>query len=178
MKSDSAKSHAEKNTENKKEQRKKRVIRILIAIIILIILCLCFRSCRARDKPAPDRIYEEDCTITSKPDGDISVSVEDTAKRLNLAVTREYHISDEKPLFYIGYPRDNVYDVVFTLKDMEGSELYRTNYVAPGTNTAVDGTAFLEKGEQEIHCAVNVYSRDSGRLLSDCTPVVLNICYE
>ena len=177
MKRDSVKNHDEARKKKKKEQRENTLFRFLIILIIIIILCLFFRSCRARDKPAPepDRIYEEDCTVTSKPDKEASV---DTAKRLNLAVAKEYHISDEEPLFYISYPEDNAYDVVFTLKDTKGSVLYQTGYVAPGTNAAVDGTAFLEKGKQEINCAVSVYSRDSGRHLSDCTTVVLDICYE
>lgn len=180
MKRDSVKNHDEARMKKKKEQRENTLFRFLIILIIIIILCLFFRSCRARDKPAPkpDRIYEEDYTIISKPDKEVSVSAEDTAKRLNLAVAKEYHISDEEPLFYISYPEDNVYDVVFTLKDTKGSVLYQTSYVAPGTNVAVVGTAFLEKGKQEINCAVGVYSRDSGRLLSDCMTVVLDICYE
>lgn len=176
MKRDSAKNHDEAHKKKKKEQREKTIFRFLIILIIIIILCLFFRSCRARDKPAPEsnRIYEENCT----PEKEASVPAEDTAKRLNLAVAKEYHISDEEPLFYINYPEDNVYDVVFTLKDRKGSELYQTAYIVPGTNAAVDGTAFLEKGEHEINCVAGIYSRDSGRLLSDCTTIVLNICYE
>lgn len=182
MKHDSIKSHDEAYMEKKKEQRKKTVIHFLIALVILVIICLAFRSCRARDEPAPtptpDRIYEEDCTTTPKPTEEATTSTEDVAKRLNLAVTGEYHISDEEPLFYIGYPKDNVYDVVFTLKDADGNELYKTNFVAPGTNIAIDGTAFLEKGQQKINCLIGIYAKDSGQLLSNCTTVVLNVSYE
>lgn len=176
MKKDSAKEHDEAYKEKKKKQREKTILRFLIILIIIIILCLFFRSCRARDKPAPkpDRIYEEDCTRTLKPDKEACVPEE----RLNLVVAKEYHISDKEPLFYISYPEDNVYDVVFTLKDTKGSELYQTGYVAPGTNVAINGTAFLEKGKQEINCVVAIYSRDFGRLVFDCTTVVLNVCYE
>ena len=176
MKRDFIKSHDEAYMAKKKEQRKKTAIRFLITLIIFVIICLSFRSCRARDEPEPDRIYEEDCI--KKPAEKTPVSAENAGKRLNLAVTGEYHISDQEPLFYIGYPKDNVYDVVFTLNDMDGNKLYRTNYVAPGTTVAIDGTAFLEKGEQKINCVVGIYTKDSGKLLSNCTTVVLNISYE
>lgn len=179
MKKDSA-NNQDEAYRKKKKQREKTIFRFLIILIIIIILCLFFRSCRARDKPAPkpDRIYEENCTITLKPDKEDSLIAEDTSKRLNLAVAREYHISDEEPLFYISYPEENIYDVVFTLKDTNDNEIYRTGYIEPGTNVAIDGAAFLKKGEQEINCVVYVYNRDSGCLLSDCTTVVLAICYE
>lgn len=176
MNKDSAKNNDKAHMEKKKKQKEKTILRFLIILIIIMILCLFFRSCRARDKPAPkpDRIYEEDCTRTSKPDKEACVP----EGRLNLAVAKEYHISDEEPLFYISYPENNAYDVVFTLKDTKGSVLYQTGYAAPGTNVAIDGTAFLEKGKQEINCVAGIYSRDSGRLVSDCTTIILNICYE
>ena len=118
-------------------------------------------------------IYEEDC----RPDTEDIVPTDEN-KRLCLAICDSYQISEEHPVFYIGFPEENIYDVVFTLKDAAGKELYRTNYVAPGTNTAIDGTAFLEKGSQQVECLVSVYDHDSGVLISDCTTVVLNINYE
>lgn len=175
MKNDSIKSHDEAYMEKKKEQRKKTVIHFLIALVMIVIICLLFRFSRARDELAPtptlDRVYEEDCTTTPKP-------TEDAAKRLNLAVAGEYHISDEEPLFYIGYLKDNVYDVVFTLNEADDNELYKANFVAPGTNVAIDGTAFLEKGQQKVNCLVGIYTKDRGQLISNCTTVVLNVCYE
>ena len=46
-------------------RRKKSLMKVILTVIILILLCLCFRSCRARDEPAPnpDRVYEEDHTL-------------------------------------------------------------------------------------------------------------------
>lgn len=166
----------EREDRRKKKSRKRKVAAILLLILILILLLLCFRSCRARDEPFPEdikRVYEEDHSRDRKDD--IPAGEE---KRLNLAVAGSYRITDEKPYFYIGFPAENAYDVVFSLKDEAGDELYRTNYVSAGTNVAIDGTAFLPKGEQKVDCLVSVYDHGTGELVSDCTTVVLNINYE
>ena len=147
--------------------------KILFGMVILVGLLYFFGRARDEPAPAPEIIYEEDC----RPDIEVLVPT-DANKRLCLAICDSYQISEEHPIFYIGFPEENIYDVVFTLKDVAGKELYRTNYVAPGTNTAIDGTAFLEKGSQQVECLVSVYDHDSGVLISDCTTVVLNIDYE
>lgn len=167
-----------KKAEEEKERRKRRrrIVNTILIVIIILLILLCFRSCRARDKPLPDdwkRTYEEDC----RPGRDDEVPGADEG-RLNIAVAQNYRISDDKPYFYIGFPEENVYDVVFTMLGADGEELYRTDYVAPGTSVAVDGTAFLAKGERKVDCLVSIYDRDSGVLVSDCTTVVLNVSYK
>lgn len=156
-------------------RRRKSFARVVLVLIILILLFLCFRSCRARDEPiiATDRVYEEDYRPSYE---DVIPSEEN--KRLSLAFSDNYRITDEHPVFYIGYPEENIFDVVLTIRDLEGTEVYRTDFVAPGTNVAIDGTGFLAKGEQQVECLVSIYGHDSGVLISDCTTVVLNIKYE
>lgn len=162
--------------EKERRKRRRRIVNTILIVIIIILILLCFRSCRARDEPLPDdtkRIYEEDC----RPEREDEVS-DAEGGRLNIAVAQKYSISDDKPYFYIGFPEENVYDVVFTMLGTDGEELYRTDYVAPGTSVAVDGTAFLVKGERKVDCLVSIYDRDSGALVSDCTTMVLNISYK
>ena len=156
-------------------RRKRSFWKILVTIILLILLCLCFRSCRARDEPEPipDRIYEEDY----RPSYEDVIPTEEN-KRLSLAISDSYRITDENPVFYIGFPEENIFDVVITIRDITGQELYKTNYIAPGTNVAIDGTAFLTKGTQQVDCLVSIYNHDSGSLISDCTSIILNIKYE
>lgn len=167
-----------KKEDEEKERRKwrRRIVNTILTVIIIILILLCFRSCRARDEPLPDdteRTYEEDC----RPGREDEAFGAD-GKRLNIAVAQNYRISDDKPYFYIGFPEENAYDVVFTMLGADGEELYRTDYVAPGTSVAVDGTAFLAKGEQKVDCLVSIYDRNSGALVSDCTTVVLNVSYK
>ena len=180
MKKNDFNNKEEKQEEDKKQsekQKKKKhsIFSIYLLLVLLILLCLLLRSCQIWDNPIPepDRVYEEDVTPNR---GTVLYSGEN--RRVNLAIAGSYRITDEYPVFYIGFPKENVFDVVFTLKDLEGIELYKTDYVAPGTSVAIDGTTFLEKGEQQIECLVSVYLQDSGGLVSDCTTVVLNINYE
>lgn len=119
----------------------------------------------------------EDTEGSSEPDGGSEAGAPGNG-RLNLALSDSYRITDKHRIFYIGYPKDNAYDVRFTFLDENGKELYRTKYVAPGTNVAIDGTGFLSKGDQKLDCRVSVYSRDTGAVVSDCTTIVLNIKYE
>ena len=180
MKKNDFNNKEEKQEEDKKQsekQKKKKhsIFSIYLLLVLLILLCLLLRSCQIWDNPIPepDRVYEEDVTPNR---GTVLYSGEN--RRVNLAIAGSYCITDEYPVFYIGFPKENVFDVVFTLKDLDGTELYKTDYVAPGTSVAIDGTTFLEKGEQQIECLVSVYLQDSGGLVSDCTTVVLNINYE
>lgn len=165
----------ESEPHERKEKKKWSIFSMYWFLILLVLLCLMLRSCHIWDNPVPvpDRVYEED-VIPNR--GTVLYSGEN--RRINLAIAGSYRITDEYPIFYIGFPKDNVFDVVFTLKDLEGRQLYQTDYVAPGTSVAIDGTAFLEKGEQQIECLVSVYLPDSGGLVSDCTTVVLNVNYE
>ena len=173
----------EKNRKKKKQQkedkdekkRKRDVILLIITFILIILLCLFLRSCGTGEETVAEteRVYEENCTSSY----DTLIPSQEN-KRLNIALAESYHITDEYPVFYIGFPEENIFDVVFTIKDLEGNELYRTQYVAPGTNVGIDGTKFLEKGEQQVECLVSVYCHDLGTLISDCTTIVLNIDYE
>ena len=163
------------NRRNRGKGRKKTVLLLLAVAVLLLMSILFLRSCRARDEPLPDtqRTYEE----SRRPVRDCPVPTEEN-KRLNLALSDSYHISEEHPLFYIGFPEENIFDVVFMIKDSKGNVLYETDYVKPGTNVAIDGTAFLEKGDWQLDCLVSVFNHETGVLISDCTTIVLNICYE
>jgi len=158
-----------------KKKRKKGIVFLIIIFILIILLCLFLRSYGIEEETVAEteRVYEENCTSSyGKP-----IPTKEN-KRLNIALSESYHITDEYPVFYIGFPEENIFDVVFTLKDMKGNEIYRTQYIAPGTNVGIDGTKFLEKGEQQVECLVSVYCHDLGTLISDCTTIVLNIDYE
>ena len=162
--------------EDKDKKKQKRDVILLIIIFILItLLCLFLRSCGTGNEivAETERVYEENCTSSY---GNPIPSEEN--KRLNIALSESYHITEEHPVFYIGFPEENIFDVVFTIKDLEGNELYQTKYIAPGTNVGIDGTKFLEKGKQQVECLISVYCHDLGTLISDCTTVVLNINYE
>jgi len=170
------KEREKEDEEKERRKRRRRIVNTILIVLIIILILLCFRSCRARDEPLPDdtkRLYEEDC----RP-GREDEALGAAEGRLNIAVAQNYRISDDKPYFYIGFPDENAYDVVFTMLGADGEELYRTDYVAPGTSVAVDGTAFLAKGERKVDCLVSIYDRDSGALVSDCTTVVLNVSYK
>lgn len=181
----------ERRKRAKKRKRKQRIVAVILGALIVILIVLSLRSCRQEYGPYPgtekgteresetDRVYEEDGGNTSESGSGVTeVTPTKANRRLNLALSDGYRITDEHPLFYIGYPMDNVFDVVFTLKDSEGRELYKTNYVAPGTNVAIDGTAFLGKGEYKLDCLVAVYDHDSGAAVSECTTIELKIKYE
>lgn len=170
------KEREKEDEEKERRKRRRRIVNTILIVLIIILILLCFRSCRARDEPLPDdtkRLYEEDC----RP-GREDEALGAAEGRLNIAVAQNYRISDDKPYFYIGFPEENAYDVVFTMLGADGEEVYRTDYVAPGTSVAVDGTAFLAKGERKVDCLVSIYDRDSGALVSDCTTMVLNVSYK
>ena len=168
--------HVSKRQRKDKGSVRRKCLLSAVLIGIVVIICLLLRSCRARDEPlfirAPERVYEENVSSEKR----VTPSADN--KRLNLAISDSYSISDKHPFFYIGFPEENIYDIILTIKGEDGRELYKTNYVAPGTNVAIDGTAFLERGEHKLNCLVSVYNHESGIPVSDCTTVVLNVNYK
>lgn len=167
------------NQEQATGRKKKPVVLLTVSIIILVLICLCLRSCqRARDEPVaqptPDRIYETDW---QNPVNDELIPTQEN-QRLNLIISDCYRISDEEPCFYIRFPEENIFDVAFTLKDSVGNEFYQTDYVAPGTNVAIDITGTISKGEQTVDCLVSIFDHETGALISNCTTIVLNISYQ
>lgn len=153
----------------------RRWLTVICLLVLLILLCLLFRSCGTGGVPMVevDRLYETDVAPLSS---EIIPSEEN--RRVNLIISEKYRITDDKPLLYIRFPEENIFDVVFTLKDADGKTLYQTDYVAPGTTAGIDGTAFLEKGSWKLDCDVSVYDRGSGTLLSDCTTIVFDVDYQ
>ena len=115
-------------------RKKRRFWKVLVTIILRILLSLCFRSCQARDEPlpTPDRIYEEDYTPSYE-----DVIPSEGNKRLSLAISYSYRITDENPVFYIGFPEENIFDVVLTIRDTQGQERYKTNYIALRINVLI-----------------------------------------
>lgn len=158
----------------KKSAKEKRTVwRWLMLGALLLTICLCVRACRARDEPSQtlEWIYEEDQTPVYEPPSSEN-------RRVNLALSKCYHISEETPLFYIGFPEENIFAVVFTFRDSVGRLLYQTDVLAPGVHAAINGTEFLQKGTHTLDCLVSVYDADSGALVSDCTTITLQIDYE
>lgn len=160
-------------------KKKKSVVLLTVTIIILVLLCLCLRSCRrARDEPAPlpapDRTYETDW---QNPIKDELIPSQDN-QRLNLIIADCYRISEEEKSFYIRYPEENIFDVMFTIRDSAGNELYQTAYVAPGTNVAIDIYDRLPKGDFSVDCLVSIYDHETSAMISNCTTLVLNIINE
>lgn len=166
-------------TEEYTGRRKKSTVLLTVFIIILVLICLLLRSCRARDEPAiipPEREYETSYQELDALPEEMIPTQEN--QRLNLIISDSYQISDEEPCFCLRYPEENIFDVVFTIKDSAGKELYRTNYVAPGKNVAINITESIPKGEQTVDCLVSVFDHETGAPVSSCTTVALNISYQ
>ena len=129
------KEREKEDEEKERRKRRRRIVNTILIVLIIILILLCFRSCRARDEPLPDgtkRMYEEDCRPGREDEASGAAG-----GRLNIAVAQNYRISDDRPYFYIGFPEENAYDVVFTMLGADGEELYQTDYVAPGDRKSV-----------------------------------------
>jgi hypothetical protein len=173
-----------KKLEEKLEKHARRIVMIILIIIILLLICFSCELNRYEEEMYPlgepisdEWVYETD----SSPEDSFSEDATFTGgedRRVNLQLSDSYEISDEEPMFYIGYPETNLFDITLSFLDGEKNVLYRTDYIAPGTNAAIDGTAFLEKGSQKIRCLVSAYDRDTGQEISSCTSILLNVLYK
>ena len=158
-----------KNEKEKKVRRRKRIIVIVImAFLFFLILMLLQRKetevyIREYEKHV-EKIWE---TQEAKEN-----------PRINIAISQRYEISDESPLFYIGYPKDNQFDIVLTFYDELDNVLYETKYIQPDTTVAVDGTEFVSKDIEEYRCNISAFDRKTGKLVSSSVNVIINIHYE
>lgn len=157
---------------DEKEQQKKKRKYWLLLLLLLLLLGIAFLWFREDTPSVFIRAYEEH---VERQYGNAELGEN---ARLNIAVSQKYEISEKIPYFYIGYPENNEYDIILTFGTEDGTKLYQTNYIAPGTNVKIPGIDFVEKGTKEYYCNIAVYELDTGKLVSDTINVIMKIQYE
>ena len=101
----------EENNKEKKEKKSRQLKRIIIVLVMVFLLLLIFFLLQRKETEVYIREYEKHVE---------KIWETQEAKenpRINIAISQRYVISDESPLFYIGYPKDNQFDIVLTFYD-------------------------------------------------------------
>ena len=162
----------EENAQKEKEKKSRLWKRIIIAFVMVILLLLIFFLLQRKETEVYIREYEKHVE---------KIWETQEAKenpRINIAISQRYVISDESPLFYIGYPKDNQFDIVLTFYDELDNVLYETKYIQPDTSVAIDGTEFVSKDIEEYRCNISAFDRTTGKLVSSSVNVIMKIHYE
>ena len=162
----------EENAQKEKEKKSRLWKRIIIAFVMVILLLLIFFLLQRKETEVYIREYEKHVE---------KIWETQEAKenpRINIAISQRYEISDESPLFYIGYPKDNQFDIVLTFYDELNNVLYETKYIQPDTTVAIDGTEFVSKDIEEYRCNISAFDRTTGRFVSSSVNVIMKIRYE
>ena len=162
----------EENDKKKKEKKSRLRKRIIIVLVMVLFLLLILFLLQRKETEVYIREYEKHME---------KIWETQEAKenpRINIAISQRYEISDESPLFYIGYPKDNQFDIVLTFYDELDNVLYETKYIQPDTSVAIDGTKFLSKDIEEYRCNISAFDRSTGKLVSSSVNVIMKIHYE
>lgn len=162
----------EENNKEKKEKKSRQCKRIIMMLVMVVLLLFIFLLLQRKETEVYIREYEK---YVEK------IWETQEAKenpRINIAISQRYEISDESPLFYIGYPKDNQFDIVLTFYDERNNVLYETKYIQPDTTVAVDGTEFVSKDIEEYRCNISAFDRATGKLISSSVNVIMKIHYE
>ena len=162
----------EEHNKNEKEKKSRRRKRIIVVIIMVFLLLFIFFLLQRKETEVYIREYEKHVEKIWE--------TQETKEnpRINIAISQRYEISDESPLFYIGYPKDNQFDIVLTFYDELNNVLYETKYIQPDTTVAVDGTEFVSKDIEEYRCNISAFDRTTGKLVSSSVNVIMKIHYE
>ena len=160
--------HDKKKKERKSKQRKRIIIVLVVVVLLLFIVFLLQRK--------ETEVYIHEYEKHVEKIWETQEAKENP--RINIAISQRYVISDESPLFYIGYPKDNQFDIVLTFYDELDNVLYETKYIQPDTTVAVDGTAFVSKDIEEYRCNISAFDRSTGKLVSSSVNVIMKIHYE
>lgn len=162
----------EESKKNEKEKKSKRRKRVIVVVIIVFLLLFIFFLLQRKETEVYIREYEKHVE---------KIWETQEAKenpRINIAISQRYEISDESPLFYIGYPKDNQFDIVLTFYDEQNNVLYETKYIQPDTTVAINGTEFVSKDIEEYRCNISAFDRTTGKLVSSSVNVIMKIHYE
>ena len=157
---------------DKKKKKFTQCKRIVIVLVVVILLLFIFLLLQRKETEVYIREYEKHVE---------KIWETQEAKenpRINIAISQRYEISDESPLFYIGYPKDNQFDIVLTFYDELNNVLYETKYIQPDTTIAVDGTEFVSKDIEEYRCNISAFDRTTGKLVSSSVNVIMKIHYD
>ncbi len=158
--------------DNQKKKKRKHLRMVLLALIIIILLLFILFLLSREETEVYIREYEKHVE---------QIWEEQEAKenpRINIAISQRYKISDESPLFYVGYPKDNQFDIVLTFYDEQNNVLYETKYIQPDTNVAINGTEFVSKDIEEYRCNISAFDRTTGKLVSSSVNVIMKIHYD
>lgn len=162
----------EENNKEKKERKSRQCKKIIIVLVMVFLLLFIFFLLQRKETEVYIREYEKHVE---------KIWETQEAKenpRINIAISQRYEISDESPLFYIGYPKDNQFDIVLTFYDELNNVLYETKYIQPDTTVAIDGTKFVSKDIEEYRCNISAFDRSTGKLVSSSVNVIMKIHYE
>lgn len=162
----------EENDKKKKEKKSRQRKRIIIVLVMVLLLLLMLFLLQRKETEVYIREYEKHVE---------KIWETQEAKenpRINIAISQRYVISDENPLFYIGYPKDNQFDIVLTFYDELDNVLYETKYIQPDTTVAIDGTEFVSKDIEEYRCNISAYDRTTGKIISSSVNVIMKIHYD
>lgn len=162
----------EESNKSEKEKKSKLRKRIIVVIIIVFLFFFIIFLLQRKETEVYIREYEKHVEKIWE--------TQETKEnpRINIAISQRYEISDESPLFYIGYPKDNQFDIVLTFYDELNNVLYETKYIQPDTTVAVDGTKFVSKDIEEYRCNISAFDRTTGKLVSSSVNVIMKIHYE
>jgi len=162
----------EENNKEKKEKKSRQCKRIIMMLVMVVLLLFIFLLLQRKETEVYIREYEKHVEKIWE--------TQETKEnpRINIAISQRYEISDESPLFYIGYPKDNQFDIVLTFYDELNNVLYETKYIQPDTTVAVDGTKFVSKDIEEYRCNISAFDRNTGKLVSSCVNVIMKIHYD
>lgn len=162
----------EENDKKKKEKKSRQRKRIIVVLVVVVLLLFIVFLLQRKETEVYIREYEKHVEKIWE------TQEEKENPRINIAISQRYEISDESPLFYIGYPQDNQFDIVLTFYDELDNVLYETKYIQPDTTVAIDGTKFVSKDIEEYRCNISAFDSTTGKLVSSSVNVIMKIHYE
>ena len=130
------------------------LVPIMFCVVVLIVVMTIFIAFKFMTYMRPSG-WEEDFSQTIAEDQNIDDADPD---RLNLAVLPDYRVNEKNPYIYIPYPVDNAHDISFTFRDKDdGTVLYSTKRIRPGTVVRVNPYEFCQKGNNALCVDVTAY---------------------
>ncbi len=161
---------SEEESEGKKKQR--AIMVFIFTIIIVVLLLFLFRACGRDASASPDNhpeYEEEQKSEKEKPAADVAKN------RLNLAVMHDYEVSKKEEQFFFAYADQNYYEIEMSIRNEEGTEVYRTKRILPGTQVGIPGYTFLPQGKNDLYAVISAYDPKTHGLISEAVKMEFSV---
>lgn len=158
---------------DQRKRRKRRRVITVITIIVIIIIILCMRCCGGGNTPGgPNKPWFDFADILPWDGDDQTVYVESSNEFTSIPGFNTIVVNEKQKEIQLYNPKENTVYFIYTITDMSGKELYKTDAIGPGNAVKWNVYNTVGLGTQTLFFKIACYDVETYK---ECPGIVLEV---